>query len=115
MPRSWASQWVRRAAKVTSTRFYWVGQGGVLTPSDDALVRERSAAASYARAARQRGSDSLVLLVPPRHMSIADLDIMRDVGIQGHISARASIRITSTCSWGLAATRLLPGAASGAR
>ena len=28
------------------------------------------------------------------------LDIMRDVGIQGHISARASIRITSTCSWG---------------
>jgi hypothetical protein len=29
-----------------------------------------------------------------------ELDIMRDVGIQGHISARASIRITSTCSWG---------------
>ena len=28
-----------------------------------------------------------------------ELDIMRDVGIQGHISARASIRITSTCSW----------------
>ena len=32
------------------------------------------------------------------------LDIIRDVGIQGHISARASIRITSTCSWGSPAT-----------
>jgi hypothetical protein len=54
MPRTWASQWASRAAKVTSTRFYWVGQGGVLTTSDDAQVRERSAADSYKRAARQR-------------------------------------------------------------
>ena len=54
MPRTWASQWAIRAAKVTSTRFYWVGQGGVEVPSTDAQERERSAAASYARAARQR-------------------------------------------------------------
>ena len=72
------------------------------------LVCARSAGAGAVprppRMRAQRGSDSLVLLVPPRHMSIADLDIMRDVGIQGHISARASIRITSTCSWGSPAT-----------
>ena len=36
MPRSWASQWARRAAKVTSTQFYWVGQGSVEVPSTDA-------------------------------------------------------------------------------
>jgi hypothetical protein len=54
MPRTWASQWASRADLVTSTRFFWVGQGGVMTPSDDALVRERSAADSYTRAARQR-------------------------------------------------------------
>ena len=54
MPPSWASQWARRADKVTSTRFYWVGQGGVQTPSDDARVQERLATASYAPEARQR-------------------------------------------------------------
>jgi hypothetical protein len=54
MPASWASKWETRADKVTSHRFWWVGQGGVMTPSDDALVRERSAADSYTRAARQR-------------------------------------------------------------
>jgi hypothetical protein len=54
MPASWASKWETRADLVTSTRFFWVGQGGVMTPSDDALVRERLAADSYTRAARQR-------------------------------------------------------------
>ena len=54
MPRTWASQWASRAAKVTSTRFYWVGQGGVEVPSTDAQERGRSAADSYTREARQR-------------------------------------------------------------
>ena len=54
MPRTWASQWASRAAKVTSTRFYWVGQGGVEVPSTDAQERGRSAADSYTRAARKR-------------------------------------------------------------
>ena len=54
MPRSWASQWARRADMVTSTQFYWVGQGGVEVPSPDAQERGRSAAASYARVARER-------------------------------------------------------------
>ena len=54
MPPSWPSQWEARAAKVTSTRFYWVGQGGVEVPSTDARERGRSAADSYTRTARQR-------------------------------------------------------------
>ena len=54
MPPSWLSQWEARAAKVTSTRFYWVGQGGDEVPIMDARVRERSAASSYSSAARER-------------------------------------------------------------
>jgi hypothetical protein len=54
MPRTWASQWASWADLVTSTRFYWVGQGGVEVPSTDAQERGRSAADSYTRAARQR-------------------------------------------------------------
>jgi len=54
MPRTWASQWASRADLVTSTRFFWVGQGGVEVPSTDAQERGRSAADSYTRAARQR-------------------------------------------------------------
>ena len=44
MPPSWPSQWEARAAKVTSTRFYWVGQGG-----DEVQIMDAVAAHAPAR------------------------------------------------------------------
>ena len=59
MPPTWASQWERRASKVTSDSFWWFGQGGEM-PSAGALVRGadggRRLAPNWAKAHLQKSA-----------------------------------------------------------